>query len=110
MYLNFFAALYGVPFLAILSLKFESLSLLDIQGDADYLRYRGLQEFDQAMQHLEEKYEVSVYIALAFSVLCFLISRTSSFHYFLRYFIEVLSNVISDLCAICLHTVENAWP
>ncbi|XP_021716832.1 1,4-alpha-glucan-branching enzyme 2-2, chloroplastic/amyloplastic-like [Chenopodium quinoa] len=25
-------------------------------GDADYLRYRGLQEFDQAMQHLEEKY------------------------------------------------------
>ncbi|KAL6841200.1 hypothetical protein ACP4OV_028973 [Aristida adscensionis] len=26
-------------------------------GDADYLRYRGMQEFDQAMQHLEEKYE-----------------------------------------------------
>lgn len=25
-------------------------------GDAEYLRYRGLQEFDQAMQHLEEKY------------------------------------------------------
>ncbi|AED90637.1 1, 4-alpha-glucan branching enzyme protein soform SBE2.2 precursor [Arabidopsis thaliana] len=25
-------------------------------GDADYLRYRGLQEFDQAMQHLEENY------------------------------------------------------
>ncbi|KZV48446.1 1,4-alpha-glucan-branching enzyme 1, chloroplastic/amyloplastic [Dorcoceras hygrometricum] len=25
-------------------------------GDADYLRYRGLQEFDIAMQHLEEKY------------------------------------------------------
>ncbi|KAL9249789.1 1,4-alpha-glucan-branching enzyme 1, chloroplastic/amyloplastic-like protein [Drosera capensis] len=25
-------------------------------GDADYLRYHGLQEFDQAMQHLEEKY------------------------------------------------------
>nr|ANC33494.1 SBE [Colocasia esculenta] len=25
-------------------------------GDADYLRYRGMQEFDQAMQHLEEKY------------------------------------------------------
>ncbi|KAL9260821.1 1,4-alpha-glucan-branching enzyme 1, chloroplastic/amyloplastic-like protein [Drosera capensis] len=24
-------------------------------GDADYLRYRGLQEFDQAMHHLEEK-------------------------------------------------------
>ncbi|XP_042419840.1 1,4-alpha-glucan-branching enzyme 2-2, chloroplastic/amyloplastic-like isoform X1 [Zingiber officinale] len=26
-------------------------------GDADYLRYRGMQEFDQAMQHLEEEYE-----------------------------------------------------
>ncbi|ONM17786.1 1,4-alpha-glucan-branching enzyme 2, chloroplastic/amyloplastic-like [Zea mays] len=26
-------------------------------GDADYLRYRGMQEFDQAMQHLEGKYE-----------------------------------------------------
>ncbi|XP_068661481.1 1,4-alpha-glucan-branching enzyme 2-2, chloroplastic/amyloplastic-like [Aristolochia californica] len=25
-------------------------------GDADFLRYRGLQEFDQAMQHLEEAY------------------------------------------------------
>ncbi|KAG5055660.1 hypothetical protein JHK85_008170 [Glycine max] len=25
-------------------------------GDADYLRYRGMQEFDQAMQHLEEKF------------------------------------------------------
>ncbi|KAF3320765.1 1,4-alpha-glucan-branching enzyme 1 [Carex littledalei] len=25
-------------------------------GDADFLRYHGLQEFDQAMQHLEEKY------------------------------------------------------
>ncbi|CAA0818856.1 1-4-alpha-glucan-branching enzyme 2-2-chloroplastic/amyloplastic [Striga hermonthica] len=25
-------------------------------GDADYLRYRGMQEFDQAMQHLEEQY------------------------------------------------------
>ncbi|KAL9253766.1 1,4-alpha-glucan-branching enzyme 1, chloroplastic/amyloplastic-like protein [Drosera capensis] len=25
-------------------------------GDADYLRYRGLQEFDQAMHHLEEKF------------------------------------------------------
>ncbi|KAH6825381.1 starch branching enzyme 2.1 [Perilla frutescens var. hirtella] len=25
-------------------------------GDADYLRYNGLQEFDRAMQHLEEKY------------------------------------------------------
>ncbi|KAJ8483724.1 hypothetical protein OPV22_016209 [Ensete ventricosum] len=24
-------------------------------GDADYLRYRGMQEFDQAMQHLEEE-------------------------------------------------------
>ncbi|ERN13141.1 1,4-alpha-glucan-branching enzyme 2-2, chloroplastic/amyloplastic isoform X1 [Amborella trichopoda] len=26
-------------------------------GDADYLRYRGMQEFDQAMQHLEEAYD-----------------------------------------------------
>uniref|UniRef100_A0A5B6ZJQ5 1,4-alpha-glucan branching enzyme n=1 Tax=Davidia involucrata TaxID=16924 RepID=A0A5B6ZJQ5_DAVIN len=26
-------------------------------GDAAYLRYRGMQEFDQAMQHLEEIYE-----------------------------------------------------
>ncbi|KAF8017811.1 hypothetical protein BT93_H2878 [Corymbia citriodora subsp. variegata] len=25
-------------------------------GDADYLRYQGLQEFDQAMQHVEEDY------------------------------------------------------
>ncbi|CAH9138425.1 unnamed protein product [Cuscuta epithymum] len=25
-------------------------------GDAEFLRYRGMQEFDQAMQHLEEKY------------------------------------------------------
>ncbi|XP_009143587.1 1,4-alpha-glucan-branching enzyme 2-1, chloroplastic/amyloplastic [Brassica rapa] len=25
-------------------------------GDAEYLRYHGLQEFDRAMQHLEEKY------------------------------------------------------
>ncbi|MBA0760575.1 hypothetical protein Gotri_023308 [Gossypium trilobum] len=29
-------------------------------GDADYLRYRGMQEFDQAMQHVEEKYGVSI--------------------------------------------------
>ncbi|XP_004246561.1 1,4-alpha-glucan-branching enzyme 2-2, chloroplastic/amyloplastic isoform X1 [Solanum lycopersicum] len=26
-------------------------------GDADYLRYHGLQEFDRAMQYLEDKYE-----------------------------------------------------
>ncbi|KAK4800803.1 hypothetical protein SAY86_021290 [Trapa natans] len=25
-------------------------------GDADFLRYRGMQEFDQAMQHIEENY------------------------------------------------------
>ena len=31
---------------------------LHCQGDADYLRYRGMQEFDQAMQHLEQKYGV----------------------------------------------------
>lgn len=28
------------------------------QGDADYLRYHGMQEFDQAMHHLEERYGV----------------------------------------------------
>jgi hypothetical protein len=32
--------------------------ILHWQGDADYLRYHGMQEFDQAMQHLEEKYGV----------------------------------------------------
>lgn len=26
-------------------------------GDAEYLRYRGLQEFDRAMQHLEDEYD-----------------------------------------------------
>ncbi|KAH9738381.1 SBE2.2 [Citrus sinensis] len=31
-------------------------SVICTQGDADYLRYRGMQEFDRAMQHLEEKY------------------------------------------------------
>ena len=30
------------------------------QGDAEYLRYHGMQEFDQAMQHLEAKYGVSI--------------------------------------------------
>lgn len=30
-----------------------------MQGDADYLRYRGMQEFDRAMQHLEESFGVS---------------------------------------------------
>jgi len=34
------------------------IHLFFFQGDADYLRYRGMQEFDQAMQHLEGKYEV----------------------------------------------------
>lgn len=32
-----------------------------VQGDAEYLRYHGLQEFDRAMQHLEEKYGVCIY-------------------------------------------------
>lgn len=40
------------------------LFLLYFQGDADYLRYRGMQEFDQAMQHLEGKYEVSHFLLL----------------------------------------------
>lgn len=31
------------------------------QGDAEYLRYHGMQEFDQAMQHLEESYGVSLH-------------------------------------------------
>lgn len=31
-----------------------------MQGDADYLRYHGMQEFDRAMQHLEEKYGVCI--------------------------------------------------
>ena len=31
-----------------------------MQGDADYLRYNGLQEFDRAMQHLEERYGVCI--------------------------------------------------
>lgn len=35
------------------------LLVLYWQGDANYLRYRGMQEFDQAMQHLEERYTVS---------------------------------------------------
>lgn len=35
------------------------LLVIYTQGDANYLRYRGMQEFDQAMQHLEEKYGVS---------------------------------------------------
>ncbi|XP_020586593.1 1,4-alpha-glucan-branching enzyme 1, chloroplastic/amyloplastic-like isoform X2 [Phalaenopsis equestris] len=29
-------------------------------GDADYLRYHGMQEFDQSMQHLEEKYSFMI--------------------------------------------------
>jgi len=32
------------------------------QGDAEYLRYHGMQEFDRAMQHLEERYGVSFQI------------------------------------------------
>jgi len=35
------------------------------QGDADYLRYRGMQEFDRAMQHLEEKFGVSLLIVMS---------------------------------------------
>lgn len=32
---------------------------MKFQADAEYLRYHGLQEFDRAMQHLEETYSVS---------------------------------------------------
>lgn len=35
------------------------------QGDAEYLRYHGMQEFDRAMQHLEERYGVSFQILLS---------------------------------------------
>lgn len=35
------------------------------QGDADYLRYRGMQEFDRAMQLLEEKFGVSILIFIS---------------------------------------------
>ena len=44
------------------SSKLQNLSsVLLNQGDADYLRYQGMQEFDQAMQHLEEKFGVSLH-------------------------------------------------
>ena len=33
---------------------------MHFQGDAEYLRYHGLQEFDQAMHHVEETYGVSI--------------------------------------------------
>lgn len=51
------------------------------QGDADYLRYHGLQEFDQAMQHLEEIYVVStitiIFIFLPVSIAeVFLVSNS----------------------------------
>ena len=40
------------------------------QGDADYLRYRGMQEFDQAMQHLEERFGVSPIFLPPSSIVC----------------------------------------
>ena len=39
---------------------FEFLFYVPIQGDAEYLRFLGLQNFDEAMQHLEETYAVGV--------------------------------------------------
>ena len=38
---------------------FSALLIMLGQGDAEYLRYHGMQEFDRAMQHLEETYGVS---------------------------------------------------
>ena len=46
------------PFQNILTDVPKNKSRLNNQGDADYLRYRGMQEFDQGMQHLEEIYGV----------------------------------------------------
>lgn len=45
------------------------------QGDAEYLRYHGLQEFDRAMQHLEERFGVSLHIFPASVPLLFSMSR-----------------------------------
>jgi 1,4-alpha-glucan branching enzyme len=39
------------------------LLIIHTQGDAEFLRYRGMQEFDQAMQHLEETHGVSFVVA-----------------------------------------------
>lgn len=33
---------------------------MHFQGDAEYLRYHRLQEFDRAMHHVEETYGVSI--------------------------------------------------
>ncbi|KAK6139989.1 hypothetical protein DH2020_026263 [Rehmannia glutinosa] len=47
-----------------LQYQWDSLTLCESEsgseGDAEYLRYHGLQEFDRAMQHLEEKYGVCI--------------------------------------------------
>lgn len=40
------------------------------QGDADYLRYRGLQEFDRAMHHLEESHNVCEFVCKFSSLFC----------------------------------------
>lgn len=75
------------------SSKLQNLSsVLLNQGDADYLRYRGMQEFDQAMQHLEEKFGVSLHFPPA-----------SPISYELSYEISIgrLSNF--DLMAIAHH-------
>ncbi|VAH48078.1 unnamed protein product [Triticum turgidum subsp. durum] len=37
-------------------------------GDAEFLRYHGMQQFDQAMQHLEEKYGVCNIYIISFPV------------------------------------------
>lgn len=45
---------------------YNNASLTDYthtQGDAKYLRYHGMQEFDRAMHHLEETYGVSFIFA-----------------------------------------------
>lgn len=54
--------------------------LYNIQGDADYLRYHGLQEFDVAMQHLEGTYGV----CNATVNPCFIFCRPELFVYVFR--------------------------
>lgn len=48
---------------------------INVQGDAEYLRYHGMQEFDRAMQHLEESYGVS----LSFAIMRFLLFAADAY-------------------------------
>lgn len=56
--------IFLTTFYSVGHLKFEmynnaALTDYTCQGDAEYLRYHGMQEFDRAMQHLEDTYGVS---------------------------------------------------